>query len=283
MNYEETNEVWEEELENNRDTSMYDKSFTTDEFTELVNEKPLTNYNINQQIFLDCLDKLQVGTFHKGKFKAFGRNFKTYFVDVYGFDVQCQLSKKELIKWQIYDDNWDIRKKNIEDYESSIVGREFTVLITSNKNFKVDAVSIDNLLKISWTQNNFGLHVFVNGARIIDYNEKYLSAFEKAKIYDFIKSLNVDKSTKVIYYHHALAAKNLILVPFDEVIISPKLLPSMYYEFDSYAPREYVDANNPNLIVDEISGNVKSMKYTQMPFYLYSSQVKLLNNINSLK
>jgi len=292
--YDELNE-WEEENEV-KDTSMYEESFKSEEFKKEVekSEEKKLNLNENQQIFMDCVNKLDVGTFHKGKFKKFSPNYHKYFVDCWGFDVNVELSNKELYAWGFEKEdenykNWiakikkftkEERASKLEAFERQLVGKEVTVLITVNRNLKVDAANVSNLVKISWTRNNYGLHVFANGMRIQDYN--FLEEYEKDKIRAFIRSIFVEKSSKVIYYHSALAAKDLVLIPEDEIKIEPKLLPQMYYQWDSYHPREYIDPNNPNFLVDDF-GNVSSMKYTQMPFYMQSSQVKVLNNINVLK
>lgn len=293
--YDELNDDWFDENEKVKDTSMYDNSFQTEEFKELSKEKPKVHWNENQQIFMDCIDKLNVGTFHKGKFKKFSPNYHKYFVDIWGFDVNVELSNKELFAWGFEKENdetyknWiskikrfskEERASKLEIFERQLVGKEVTVLITVNRNLKVDAANVDNLVKISWTRNAYGLHVFANGMRIQDYN--FLEEYEKDKIRAFIRSIFVEKSSKVIYYHSALAAKDLVLIPEEEIKIEPKLLPQMYYQWDSYHPREYIDPNNPNFLVDDF-GNVSSMKYTQMPFYMQSSQVKTLNNINVLK
>jgi len=109
---EELNE-WDEEIVD-KDTSMYDNSFQTEEFKELSEEKPKVNWNENQQIFMDCIDKLNVGTFHKGKFKKFSPNYHKYFVDCWGFDVNVELSNKELFAW-------GFEKENDETYKNWIL------------------------------------------------------------------------------------------------------------------------------------------------------------------
>lgn len=288
------NELWDEETIDKNLEELYKKSFETKEFQAITNDSKKSNLNENQKIFMDCLEKLEVGTFHKAKFKKFSPNGRKYFVDCFGFDVGTEMSNKELYSWGFMSSDlprkeWleNIKKMTdkekiykLELFEKSLVGKELTVLITVNKNLKVYGISLESLPKISWTTNEYGLHIFCNNSKLKDY--LYLQDYEKDKIKQFIKSLEVDRSTKTIYYHAAFAAKDLVLISEDEIKIEPRLLPAMYYEFDSYHPHEYIDPNNPNFIVDGF-GKVSSMKYTQMPFYIQSSQAKAMGNLNCLK
>lgn len=291
----ELNELWDDEIVDKSLQELYEKSFETEEFKAIINESPSSNLNENQKIFMDCLEKLQVGTFHKARFKKFSPNGRKYFVDVYGFDVGIDMTNKELYEWGFMESPILNRKEwleniktmvyedkiaALESFEKTLIGKELTILITVNKNLKVYGLSLNSLPKVSWTTNSHGLHIFINNSRLKDYI--YLTDYEKDKIKQFIMSLDVENSSKTIYYHNALSAKGLTLIPEDEIKIEPKLLPAMYYEFDTYHPHEYIDPANPNFLVDDF-GNVSSMKYTQMPFYMQSSQIKTLNNINILK
>lgn len=268
---------------------MYNTSFQTEEFKVLSEQAPTFNYNEEQSIYIGCLDKLRVGTFHKGKFKAFNRSFKGYYIDCFGFDVLCPLNKKEFYSWAFSEEteikrfesmNVDEKRTFMVNLERFLVGMELTVLITTNKDLKVGAISIDNLIKISWTRNIYKLYIFANGMRINDYI--YLNSYEKDKLRQYIIQEECDKSTKTIYYHKALAAEGITLLPENEIVIQQKLLPELLYKYDSYNANGYIDPLNPNFQVDE-HGNVTSMRYSQMPFYLKSSQVKLMGNLNCLK
>lgn len=276
---------------------LYDTSFQSEEFKKQVEKQEEKNVNLNedQKIYMDSLTKLRVGTFHKGRFKAFNKSFKGYYVDCFGFDVLCPLNKKEFYNWAFGTENNEIKKAEIKRFEKfnqdekrafmvelekQLVGHELTVLVTVNKELKVGAINMDNLVKISWTWNEYNLYIFANGMRLVDYT--FLNSYEKEKIRQFIIDEKCDKSKKVIYYHKALAAEGITLLPENEVVIQKRLLPDSLYKYDSYNANGYIDPNNPNFVVDE-HGNVTSMRYTQMPFYLKSSQVKLMGNLNCLK
>ena len=280
-----------------KDYSMYEKSFQSEEFRKEIEkqEEKKVNLNEDQTIYMNCIEKLRVGTFHKGKFKAFNKSFKGYYVDCFGFDVLCPLNKKEFYNWAFGTENTEEKKAEIKRFEKfnvdekksfmielekKLVGFELTVLITVNKELKVGAINLDNLIKISWTWNQYNLYIFANGMKLADYT--FLNSYEKEKIKQFIIDQDCDKSTKTIYYHKALAAEGITLLPENEIVIQPRLLPERLYKYDSYNANGYIDPNNPNFVVDE-HGNVTSMRYTQMPFYLKSSQVKLMSNLNCLK
>lgn len=286
----------EEDETNVQLAEMYNTSFQSEEFKNIEKaEEKKVDLNEDQKIYMDCLTKLRVGTFHKGKFKAFNRSFRGYYVDCFGFDVLCPLNKKEFYNWAFGYELSEERKQEIRRFEKfnvdekksfmielekQLVGIELTVLITVNKELKVGAINMENLVKISWTWNEYNLYIFANGMRLIDYT--FLNGYEKDKIRQFIIDEKCDKSTKTIYYHKALAAEGITLLPEDEIVIRPKLLPEQLYKYDTYNANSYIDPNNPNFIVDE-HGNVTSMRYTQMPFYLKSSQVKLMGTLNCLK
>lgn len=276
---------------------MYNTSFQSEEFKKEIEtqEERKVNLNEDQSIYMNCIEKLRVGTFHKGKFKAFNRSFKGYYVDCFGFDVLCPLNKKEFYNWAFGHELNEERKTEIKRFErfsqdekksfmieleKQLVGFELTVLITVNKELKVGAINMDNLVKISWTWNEYNLYIFANGMRLIDYS--FLNSYEKEKIRQFIIDEKCDKSTKTIYYHKSLAAEGITLLPENEIVIQKRLLPDLLYKYDSYNANGYIDPLNPNFAVDE-HGNVTSMRYSQMPFYLKSSQVKLMGNLDCLK
>jgi hypothetical protein len=286
------NDEFDEFEEKQLNAEMYEESFKSKDFKELIEQDaPKPELNENQQIYMDCIAKLKVGTFHNARFKAFNKGFRGYFVDAFGMDIFCPLNKREFYNWAFGEENNEDKKTNISWYEKlsdnekkqfmfelerKIVRKPMTVLITANQNLKVDGLSIENLIRVSWT----GKNIYCNNIRIENYI--FLTDYEKSRISDFIEALGVEYSTREILYHKSFLIFDEILIPFNEVKIEPRLLPESYYKTDTYQPREYIDPENPNFIMDEM-GNITSERYTQMLFYQSSSTVKLTGSLNCLK
>lgn len=274
-----------------KDYSMYEESFRSEEFKSIIEkDSPKIQLNENQQIYMDCINKLKVGTFHNAQFKAFNKGFRGYFVDAFGMDVFCPLNKREFYNWAFGEDSEE-KKTNILWYErlsenekrqfmynleKKIVRKPLTVLITANQNLKVDGLSLENIVRISWSKGR----IYCNNIRIENYI--FLTDYEKSRILNFIQPLDCEYSTNEILYHKSFLLFEEILIPLKEVKIEQKLLPERYYKLDTYHTNEYLDPENPNFKMDE-HGNVTSMWYTQMPFYQQSSIVKLTGNLSCLK
>lgn len=261
---------WEDEIENeNYDLKLLEESFNSEAFREAVKENSTVSqkYNENQLLYLQCIERLKIGTMWKGVVKAFGRPkygvVKNYFVNVGGFDVLCH-------------------KKSYEDIE---VGQEITIIITHNNNLKVDGMRYENLLQIQWLNKRIKVEWWdwrkecYHSINLNNY--KHLSNLEKDKIKLFVESIKIECNVEPFLYHLQFSLTGKTLIDSSQLKYEAPLLMKELYTIDTYNTSESLDVTNPNFTVDEY-GNVTFVRYTQMPFYFLSSRVKQFG-INALK
>jgi len=265
------NQYWEDEEENeNYDlTKLLEQSFNSEAFKEAVKENNTVSqkYNENQLLYLQCIERLKIGTMWEGVVKAFGRPkdgvIKNYFVNVGGFDVLCH-------------------KKSYEDIE---VGQKITIIITHNNNLKVDGMRYENLIQIQWLNKKIKEEWWDWRKEVYHSinlnNYKHLTNLEKDKIREFVKNTKVEDSVNTWLYHLQFSLTGKILIDSSQLKYETPLLMKELYKYKTYNTTELLDSKNPNFVLDEY-GNVTYQEYTQMPFYFYSSRVKQFG-INVLK
>jgi len=255
---------WEEEdeeinPEQAKQLAQLEASFSSPEFiNQIQEENKLKNLSEQQELFINCLEKLKIGTFHKGTFKAWNNNKSAYFVDCGGFDVKCKSLKRETEFWD------------------NPVGKELVVLVVRNADFKVDAISVEAMVSITWRDSI----IRAQGVKLENY--KHITDYDKDKIRLFVsQQIEAGERVSDVYlFDKALIAKNLTVIKKSDIVVEKPLLSQALYEWsEPYLIEEsIIDPNNPNLKVLE-DGRVTSKKYTQMPFYFQSSQVKNTLNI----
>lgn len=251
----------EEQQEQYYDLEKLEASFNSHDFKEAVKENNTlaAKYNENQIIYLQCLERLKIGTMWKGIVKAFGRPkdgvVKNYFVNVGGFDVLCH-------------------KKSYEEVE---VGQEITIIITHNNNLKVDGMRYENLLQIQWLGKRIKVEWWDWQKEVFHSinlnNYKHLSNLEKDKIRGFVENSGIDCNVEPFLYHLQFSLIGKTLINNADLKYEAPLLMKELYEYKMYNTSELLDSTNPNFKIDEY-GNVTFQAYSQLPFYFYSSRVK---------
>ncbi len=249
----------DENLVNPQQMELMEKSFSSPDFiNQIQEENKLKNLTEQQELFINYLEKLKIGTFHKGTFKAWNNNKSAYFVDCGGFDVKCKSLKRETEYWD------------------NPVGKELTVLIVRNADFKVDAISVDAMVSITWRDNI----IRAQGVKLENY--KHITDYDKDKIRLFVaQQIEAGERVSDVYlFDKALIAKNLTVIKKSDIVVEKPLLSQALYEWsEPYSIEEsIIDPNNPNFQILE-DGRITSKKYTQMPFYSQSSQIKKTLNI----